>query len=68
MPAKYVRMRDELIDQGVPEDEAQSMAAMMYNDTRTVNDPELTPDYDKKHPYKGGRKVPARKVTQKAKY
>lgn len=68
MPKKYTDLRDMLIDEGMPEDEAQSMAAAMYNDTRTANDPALTPDYDKQHPYrKSGSRAPAKKVTQKRK-
>lgn len=53
MPARYVKIRDELIESGSSEKDAKAQAAAIYNDTRKADEAELTSDYDSKHPYKG---------------
>lgn len=63
MPARYLAIRDRFIEEGVPEQEAKSMAASMYNETRKHDEAPLTPDYDEKHPYKAPRKASKMKPT-----
>lgn len=57
MPKRYVDIRDSLIEEGMPEKDAKSAAAAMYNDTRKATEPALTADYDSKHPYKAKKKA-----------
>lgn len=52
MPARYVDIRDSMMEKGLSENEAQERAAKIYNSTRRHDEPALTSDYDKKHPYK----------------
>lgn len=56
MPKRYIAMRDQMIEEGMPEKDAKSAAARMYNDTRKMGEPALTADYDSKHPYKAPAK------------
>lgn len=52
MPARYLGIRDSMIEKGLPEKEAKVQAAKIYNSTRKVGEAELAPDYDEKHPAK----------------
>lgn len=56
MPARYVDIRDSMIEKGLSEDEAKERAAKIYNSTRSHDEPALSSDYDKKHPYKPPKK------------
>lgn len=52
MPARYVGIRDSMMEKGLSKDEAQERAAKIYNSTRRHDEPALTADYDRKHPVK----------------
>lgn len=57
MPARYVGIRDSLIERGTPEKDAKEQAAKIYNATRKQDEAPLTSDYDAKHPYKKPKKT-----------
>ncbi len=50
MPKRYERMRDELVAKGVPEKQAKTKAAKIYNATRKGKEPKLSPAHKAKGP------------------
>lgn len=63
MPARYMEIKKSLVEKGIPEEDAKTQAAKIYNSSRRGDEPELGDPSEYEEKMKGGK----RKVTAKVK-